>query len=354
MNEFMFVSLHKKNKIKSMNMKTFLQILKWIGRSIGLLIILIILAGITFRLLGPNPQKPAGKLVDMGDFKLHINSSGEKNSKPTLVIEAGLGMSSDYYHWLSEGLKDSLRVVRYDRSGIGYSELSNEPRDIETVAHELHTLLKNVGESPPYILAGHSYGGLFIKVFTELYPDEVEAMIFIDTTHPEQVERLNAAAASSFRFKSMIWTLHGAAILADLGVLGLVDKISGPILAGEGLPNEINKRTQDFLVNGKHVRGYLEEIKNYHSGLKRAEQANDFGAMPIRVFTSVEIDEKADIEKRIDAKKRISEKIKAQKEFTNLSTNGKQFLINANHSSIFTKKKNAAIICKEIYKLLEK
>jgi len=72
-------------------------------------------------------------------------------------------MATEYYHWLSEGLKDSMRVIRYDRTGIGYSEASNTPRTPETIAHELHQLLEEAGESPPYIMAGHSLGGPYIR-----------------------------------------------------------------------------------------------------------------------------------------------------------------------------------------------
>lgn len=133
-------------------MRIIWKIFKWIGISIGSLLLLIILTGLCLRLFSSKPQPP-GELVDIGGFKLHINSTGAKNNKPTLVIEAGAGGHSEYYYWLSEGLKDSLRVVRYDRAGIGYSELSDGPRDPETIARELHTLLKEVGESPPYIMA---------------------------------------------------------------------------------------------------------------------------------------------------------------------------------------------------------
>jgi pimeloyl-ACP methyl ester carboxylesterase len=334
-------------------MKIFLKALKWIGLSIGSLLMFIILAGFVFRLLGPEPQKPMGKLVDVGDFKLHINAAGVKNNKPTVVIEAGSGMPSEYYHWLSEGLKDSLRVVRYDRAGIGYSESSNTSRNLETVARELHILLEKAGESPPYILSGHSFGGLYISVFAELYPDEVVAMVYLDPTHPEQVERLNAAPASSFRYKSAIWGLQTITVLGDMGILGVFDYAIGPVLAQEGLPNEINNRMQDFLMNGKCLRGLTRETKSYHSGLKRAGKISEFDSLPIRVFTAIEIDKEAYREIGIDPALQLSKRIEAQQEFANLSTNGKQFLIDANHSTIFTKKENAAIICNEIMQLLK-
>lgn len=319
-------------------MKVFLKILKRIGMFIGSLLILIILAGLCFRLFGPKPQKPPGKLVDVGGFKLHINSSGEKSSKPTLVIEGGAGVASEYYHWLNEGLKDSMRVVRYDRAGLGYSEVSNTPRNPVTIVRELHTLLEKSGESPPYILAGHSFGGPYIRVFTELYPSEVVGLIFLDSSHPEQVKRSNLTQRSSNKFKLVLGVLTVQAVLGDMGILTLYESFMGPILSAEGLPDEINNRTKDFFIGGKYVRAYREELKWYHSGLERAAEANEFDSLPIRVFTASETFD--------------SEWLKMQKEIANLSTNGKQMSIDGNHATIFTKKENAEIICKEIIQLL--
>ncbi|MDH7444804.1 alpha/beta fold hydrolase [Aquimarina sp. 2201CG14-23] len=334
-------------------MKLIKKIFKRIFLSFGLLIVLIILAGLVFRLFGPEPHKPIGALVDIDGVKFHVNSTGKKNNKPTLVIEGGGGLSTEYYHWLSEGLKDSLRVVRYDRAGVGYSELSDSPRDLETIAKELHTLLEKTGESPPYILAGHSLGGPYIRVFTQLYPDEVAALVFIDSTHPEQVERFNAAPKSSFRYKSVIWGLNVATFFADVGAIGLLESFTEPIFAGEGLPDEINSRMRDVLLDGKRLRAYTVEMKNYHTGLKRAQKANEFGAIPIRVFTAIEINRASYEERGIDPEKHLQELIEGQKEFTTLSTQGKQILIDGNHQTIFTKKKNAEIICREIIQLSE-
>ncbi len=319
-------------------MKIFLKILKRIGQLIGALLALIIFAGLMLRLFGPGPQEPEGKLIDVGGFKLHINSSGEKNEKPTLVIEGGAGVASEYYHWLNEGLKDSMRVVRYDRAGLGYSEESDTPRDPVTVAHELHLLLEKSGESPPYIMTGHSIGGAYIRVFTELYPEEVVGLIFLDASHPDQVERINLTKKTSNKFKLVLGVLNVQAGLGEMGILTLYEIFMGPLLSAEGLPDRINNRTRDFFIDGKYVRAYRNETKYYHSILERAGEANKFDSLPIRVFTANESSKQ--------------EWIKMQKEIANLSIKGKQMSLNGNHATIFTKKENAAIICKEIINLL--
>jgi len=341
-------------------MSAILKVLKWIGLSVGLLLIIVIVTGLVLRLFSSAPQPP-GELVDIGDFKLHINSTGAKNKLPTLIIEGGNGMASEYYHWLSEGLKDRMRVVRYDRAGIGYSDASNTSRDPETIAHELHALLERVGESPPYILVGHSLGGPYIRVFTELYPDEVIALFLLDTTHPDRAERIKSIPSkSSLKFKSMVWMYDFQSVLGDLGILMLYDKLMGPILHREmeGLPKEINNSTAAFLNNGKYVRAIGKEFEEYHATLKRAGQVNNFGNLPIRVFTNTlgripnDVYKKY-LKKGINLREQQVESMKMQKELAELSTNGKIRMLEGNHITIFTKKENATIICKEIIQLSE-
>ncbi|MEL6842170.1 MAG: alpha/beta hydrolase [Bacteroidota bacterium] len=335
-------------------LKTLGRVLKRVFQFVGILFTVVILAGLTFRALGPKPHAPLGKLVHVNGMDLHIHPSGIKNDKPTVVIEGGGGLQTEYYHWLSEGLKDSLRVVRYDRAGVGYSDLGNTARDAQTVARELHQLLEEAGESPPYILAGHSLGGPYIRVFTQLYPDEVAGLVFMDATHPEQVERFNAAPASSVRFKSVIWGLNVAIFFADVGVLGLAENLIGPIFPGEGLPDEINPRLRDMLLDGKRLRGYKHEIENYHAILDMAKAANQFDSIPIIVCTAIEMNKESYRKRGIDPEEYLNQIIENQKEYIDLSSNGKQILIDGNHQTIFTKKENADRMNREIVELANK
>lgn len=337
-------------------MKIFLKVFKWIGLWLGALLILFILAGVSFRLFGPQAHQPKGKLVDVGGFKLHINSSGEKSATPTLVIEGGSAIGEEFFHWFSEGLKDSMRVVRYDRAGIGYSDACRTPRDPETVAHELHTLLEKAGEAPPYIMAGHSIGGPYIRVFTQLYPEEVEALIFMDCTHPERVERMDLPLESSWTIRLMISSYYALGLLADLGILGLYERIWGRILPGEGLPQDINERISGYTLDGKLARTAGKELRYYHQALIRSGEANDFGSRPIRVFNGgKEMSEKAKQyyqKKGIDINQRAAKERRMQQDFVELSTDGKLFILDGDHNSIYTKKENADIICHEILQLL--
>ena len=329
-------------------LRIILKVLKWIGISIGSLLLLLILAGLCLRLFSSDP-KPPGKLVDVGGFKLHINSTGKRNSKPTLVIEAGSGGHSEYYYWLSEGLKDSLRVVRYDRAGIGYSELSNGPRDPETVAHELHTLLEKTGESPPYILAGHSHGGHYIRVFKQRYPNEVAALVLIDSGHPDERERLNLPPSPGW-LNSLY---YAGAVFGDLGVLDLYMTIFGNnIMRAPGVPKEITDRYLDYFSNGKYLWGYLEEQKWDTALEEMSKKIMEKDSLPIRVFSGTHLNEKALRKIGLNPEKIRIDRAKMQEEMAANSTNGKVIFLDGGHFTIFTQKKNAGIICKEIVQLV--
>ena len=320
-------------------MKIFLKVLKWIGLSIGSLLGIIVLAGLTFRLFGPKPNPP-GELVDIGGYKLHIHSTGEKSENPTLVLESGQGIPSEHYHWLSEGLKDSMRVVRYDRAGIGYSDLSDTPRDPITVAQELHTLLEKAGETPPYILAGHSFGGLYIRVFTQLYPEEVVGMAFLDSSHPDQRERLNHPQPPNLN-----WILSTVAVIADMGILGLFDRYKGSLISSDDLPEEVNKGFLDYTLNGKYIRGVREEVKWDEAGFSQAREAKEFGSLPIKVFTA---------NKKYSGKEANPKWVELQGELAALSTEGKHILVEGHHNSIYSTKENADLISYEILQMLKK
>lgn len=329
-------------------MNIVLKIGKWIGKSIALLLAMIILAGLVGRIFGTKPVPP-GKLVDVGGFKLHINSAGEKNNKPTLVIEAGAGAPGEYYHWLSEGLKDSMRVVRYDRAGIGHSELADSPRHPETVARELHKLLAAAGESPPYILAGHSYGGHYIRIFTQIYPDEVAALVFMDASHPDAKERLNLPDDPWF----LTPMYRVGAVLGDMGVLHLFDKTFGPILWAPGLPEEITERMTDYTFNGKFLKAYVKGDDQWGEVLNEmASGADDFGSLPIKVFSATSVNERALISRGIDPENFRAEREIMHQELANLSSQGELFLMKGGHITIFTIKEHADFISSEILDLL--
>ncbi|GGX35082.1 alpha/beta fold hydrolase [Aquimarina muelleri] len=335
-------------------MKLILKTLKWIGKFLAGLIILLLVSGVFFRLFSSKPVPP-GKLVDINGTKLHIRAEGQKNDLPTIILETGANSHTDMLHWIAEGLKKNMRVVRYDREGKWFSESSKDSITPEFYANQLHQLLEKNGEKPPYILAGHSMGGPYNRIFRDLYPNEVKGMVFLDSSHPEQWERL---AQKELIPKKRINLIKFIAVLSDIGIRGLYNKITNPKTKNNGLPKDCNTRNLNLACySGKVYRRYLKENSINDDILKRAGQASSLDSLPVLVFTATEQYMESQKEKYrnkgIDPDEQIELWFKMQKELKELSTNGKQFIIDANHGSIITKKENAEIINKEILLIAE-
>lgn len=125
-----------------------------------------------------------GKMVDVGKHSLHLNCSGK--GEPTVILEHGLGWTSVEWSLVQKEVEKFTRVCSYDRAGYAWSEEGELPRTSERFADELHDLLKEAEVPPPYILVGHSYGGINVRVYADKYPDEVAGLVLVDPSHEKQ------------------------------------------------------------------------------------------------------------------------------------------------------------------------
>ena len=126
----------------------------------------------------PGGRGPVEKIVDVGTHDLHAVVAGE--GMPTVVIDGGIGAGSEDYRPLQERVAARTTVVTYDRAGYGSSEPGPLPRDSRTEADELRAMLHELGVARPYVLVGHSLGGLNMEVYAHRYPDEVAGLVLLD------------------------------------------------------------------------------------------------------------------------------------------------------------------------------
>lgn len=130
------------------------------------------------------------RLINIGERRLAVSNKGR--GQPTVVLEMGLGAAGSVFNEIAERLAVLTHVVWYDRAGLGYSDPAPTPRTIQDIARDLHALLLHASIPGPYVLVGHSMGGLTVRFYREHYPEEVAGMVLLDASHEEQRERLLA------------------------------------------------------------------------------------------------------------------------------------------------------------------
>jgi pimeloyl-ACP methyl ester carboxylesterase len=130
------------------------------------------------------PIPPPGTLVDINTHRLHIWCAGD--GTPAVVFDAALGGSSLSWTLVQPAVARFTRACSYDRAGFGWSDAGPLPRTAGRIAHELHQLLRAAGVPPPYVLVGHSYGGLVMRLFASHHATEVAGLVLIEPAIPEE------------------------------------------------------------------------------------------------------------------------------------------------------------------------
>ena len=198
-------------------------------------------------------------MIQVGDSRLHMYETG--TGSPAVVLEAGIAGSSLGWAIVQPEIASFTRVCSYDRAGLGWSEISATPRTLEGMVSELGGLLSAAGIPPPYILVGHSFGGLVIRAFAHLRPQEVAGLVFVDPVSLESWASCEENEARRLRLG--IALSRRGALLARLGIVRFalavlwtghtrLPKLIAKAAAGKGI------RTLDNLVG--QVRKLPPEI----------------------------------------------------------------------------------------------
>ncbi len=124
--------------------------------------------------------KELDAIVDVGTHSLHLRCVGK--GRPVVVIDTGVGDPAARWYAFQDQVAPITRVCTYDRAGYGVSDPGPMPRHSQQMADELQRLLENAGVRGPYVLVGHSLGGLNVQVFAARYPDQVAGLVLLDPT----------------------------------------------------------------------------------------------------------------------------------------------------------------------------
>jgi pimeloyl-ACP methyl ester carboxylesterase len=260
----------------------------WILRiAIGLAIALAVLAaaGATYQAIASASDRRTylapGQLVDVGGHHLHLHCTGAaQEGSPTVILEAGGAMMSAHWAWVQTALAGTTHVCAYDRAGAGWSEAGPAPRDAQQIATELHTLLAQAGISGPYVLAGHSIGGLYVRAFAGRYPDEVAGLVLVDASHPDQMTRSPETRAEQESFMRLFKWFP---LLARLGVL----RISGiAATTATELPAQQRAAAATFFAAAGQHTATLAELAAWDSTASQARTAGSLGNKPLFILTA--------------------------------------------------------------------
>jgi pimeloyl-ACP methyl ester carboxylesterase len=261
-----------------------------------------------------------GQLFDVGGHELHINCTG--SGSPTVILEAGLGQpGAEIAGWIQPGVASTTRVCAYDRAGSGSSELADSARDGIAIATDLHTLLTEAEIDGPYVLAGHSSGGVYVQVFATRYRDDVAGIVLLDSQPPDALENLPGYAGEYSALRS---TYALGPSLARVGVVRLI-YASTP----SDLPPQAWADVRASMSTATGSRGVRDDVVGLQDALAQAQALTTLSDKPLIVVTA--------------AKDAHDGWLPLQEKMAALSTNSVHRVItDATHTSLIENKGDAA------------
>lgn len=259
--------------------------LKWAKRIfVGFfsLILLLIIMGAIYQTgatwLDESDYPPPGKLYDIGGYKLHAKVTGQ--GTVTVVMDAGLMNTHLTWVTVESQIAKFAQVLTYDRAGYAWSDAGPEPRSSAQIALELHNLLAAADIQPPYVLVGHSMGGINVRTFASQYPQEVAGMVLIDSSHEDQINRIPDEA-------SQMLTINILAAMAPVGLARLLlpglmfDNLKDPVEVIALRPSVAAKS-----LSTKHIFTMRDEYSAFEQRLGDLPSVPpSFGDKPLIVIT---------------------------------------------------------------------
>ena len=218
-----------------------------------------------------------GRMVDVGGYRLFLHCAG--SGSPTVVLQPGGGGMAADMAWIAPEVARRTRVCVYDRAGRGRSETAPSPQDGAQVAADLHTLLHRAGVPGPYVLAGHSFGGQYVRIFAAHYPDEVAGLVLVDSTAAQEPAR--SVVPSSAHHDGIRRAATFASLLAPVGVARMYAAI-----VGGTLPTRAEDEVTTETTQSSTIRSVAEEYLRAGDTARETASFTTFGDKPLVVLTA--------------------------------------------------------------------
>ena len=272
---------------------------------------------------------PPGEMIDVGGYSLHIDCVGR--GSPTVVLDAGTGEMSANWVLVQQEVSDATSVCAYDRAGMGWSEMGPEPRDARQVTGELHALLTKAGIEGPYVLGGHSFGGLYMQTYAARYPDEVAGVALVDSSQPDQFSYQPVARDSYEPQKFAV-----SSLLARLGLVRLLSKLSP---APPELPPQQRAQIDALGPSTRQVSTTALELRATPQTTTQARGLRSLGDKPLAV---------------VSAGTQEPEWLELQDDLATLSSNSTHRVVKgATHTSVLDDRSDAQATSEAIVEVVE-
>ena len=252
-----------------------------------------------------------GRLIDVGGFRLHLHCSG--SGRPAVVMDSALAGSSISWSLIQPDVSRLTCACSYDRAGFGWSDAGPMPRTAGRVADELRVLLDHGGVAPPFVLVGHSFGGLVMRIFAARYRSDVSGLVLVDPAHPEdwvtpapkeqiKIDRgikLCRSGATAARFGAarlvsglvtfgLFGVARGLATVVSRGGLSREDE--GVLAPYWKLPPETRRPLRQFWTQEKFFAALGSQIASISSSAAEtlAASAGGYGDLPLVTISSTD------------------------------------------------------------------
>ncbi len=263
-----------------------------------------------------------GQMVDIGAGQMiHIRVWGQANDRPTVLLDVSAAQPSSIWAWIAQDLSTDYRVVAYDRPGMAWSA-NVRGRDAQSAATALDVALKATGIAPPYLVVGHSFGGLSARVFAAQHPGDVVGLVLLDTTHPDPGGGTGFAAI----YREEALRAHAAML-----------QLFPPDNWYTSLPVEEAAGAFAVTLWTSHRDATADEMDAWDASVAEVNAAGDFGDLPLLVVSTAG----------------SVESVALQHDIAGLSTNSRFAMSSAGHMAMLMEREPADATAAEIRRFLD-